>query len=137
MQESKLRIAVLGAGAWANFAHIPGWQRDGRCEVVAICDPIADRAREFAAKFNIPHAVTDWQQIVGDPAIDVIDVHAFGDPLYAGAGQARGEQACAVREAGGLRLPQTRRAAALARQGSQNKTWLYLSLQPAYSTPSR
>ena len=74
MQESKLRIAVLGAGAWANFAHIPGWQRDERCEVVAICDPIGDRAREFAAKFNIPHAVTDWQQIVGDPAIDVIDV---------------------------------------------------------------
>jgi predicted dehydrogenase len=74
MQESKLRIAVLGAGAWANFAHIPGWQRDPRCEVVAICDPAGERAREFAAKFNIPQAVTDWQQIVGDPAIDVIDV---------------------------------------------------------------
>jgi predicted dehydrogenase len=52
MQESKLRVAVFSAGAWANFAHIPGWQRDPRCDVVAICDPVADRAREFAAKFN-------------------------------------------------------------------------------------
>ncbi|MFZ1768695.1 MAG: Gfo/Idh/MocA family oxidoreductase, partial [Caldilinea sp.] len=74
MQESKLRVAVLGAGAWANFAHIPGWQRDPRCEVVAICDPVAERAQEFAARVNIPAASTDWQQIVGDPSIDVIDV---------------------------------------------------------------
>lgn len=74
MQESKLRVAVLGAGAWANFAHIPGWQRDPRCELVAICDPVGDRAHDFAAKFGIPKASADWQAIVGDPAIDVIDV---------------------------------------------------------------
>ncbi len=74
MQESKLRIAVLGAGAWANFAHIPGWQRDPRCEVVAICDPIVERARDFATKFSIPRVLTDWEQVVSDPTIDVIDV---------------------------------------------------------------
>ena len=74
MQESKLRVAVLGAGAWANFAHIPGWQRDPRCEVVAICDPVEERAREFAGRFDIPLATADWQQVVGDPSIDVIDV---------------------------------------------------------------
>lgn len=74
MQESKLRVAVLGAGAWANFAHIPGWQRDPRCELVVICDPVGDRARDFAAKFGIPKSSTDWQEIVGDPEIDVIDV---------------------------------------------------------------
>lgn len=74
MQESKLRVAVLGAGAWANFAHIPGWQRDPRCELVAICDPVGDRARDFAAKFGVARSSTDWQEIVGDPTIDVIDV---------------------------------------------------------------
>ncbi len=74
MEESKLRVAVLGAGAWANFAHIPGWQRDPRCEVVAICDPVEERAREFAGRFTIPLATADWQQVVGDPRIDVIDV---------------------------------------------------------------
>lgn len=74
MEESKLRVAVLGAGAWANFAHIPGWQRDPRCEVVAICDPVEERAREFAGRFDIPLASDDWQQVVGDSSIDVIDV---------------------------------------------------------------
>jgi predicted dehydrogenase len=36
----KLRVAVLGAGRWAQMAHVPGWLRDPRCEVVVICDPI-------------------------------------------------------------------------------------------------
>ena len=74
MRETKLRVAVLGAGAWARFAHIPGWQRDPRCEVVVIGDPVEERAREYATHFNIPKATGDWQQLVADPAIDVVDV---------------------------------------------------------------
>ena len=49
MTSSKLRVGVLGAGAWAQHAHIPGWQRDPRCEVVVICDPEGDLARDFAS----------------------------------------------------------------------------------------
>jgi predicted dehydrogenase len=74
MQESKLRVAVLGAGAWAKFAHIPGWQRDPRCKVVALCDPMLERAEAFAADFGVPGATSDWQAVVADPNIDVIDV---------------------------------------------------------------
>ncbi len=74
MQESKLRIGVLGAGAWAQHAHVPGWKRDPRCEVVAICDPILERAQAFAQEFNIPLATNDWQAVIGDSSIDVVDV---------------------------------------------------------------
>jgi predicted dehydrogenase len=74
METSKLRIAVLGAGAWAQHAHIPGWQRDPRCEVAVICDPIRERADAFAAEFGIPEAADDWQQVVARPDIDVVDV---------------------------------------------------------------
>ena len=34
----KLRVAVVGTGSWAQRAHIPGWQRDPRAEVVALAD---------------------------------------------------------------------------------------------------
>ena len=30
-----MRVGVLGAGAWAEFAHLPGYKRDPRCELVA------------------------------------------------------------------------------------------------------
>ncbi len=74
MRESKLRVGVLGAGKWAESAHIPGWQRDPRCEVVAICDAIPDRARDFARQFDIPEASDDWQAVISRSDIDVIDI---------------------------------------------------------------
>jgi predicted dehydrogenase len=74
MPSSKLRVGVLGAGAWAQHAHIPGWQRDPRCEIVAICDPRLDLAQDFAGQFSIPEATADWQALVARPDIDVIDI---------------------------------------------------------------
>ena len=53
----KVRVGVLGAGAWAEFAHLPGYKRDPRCELVAIADPVAERAKAFAEKFGIPDVV--------------------------------------------------------------------------------
>ncbi|HEX5164128.1 MAG TPA: Gfo/Idh/MocA family oxidoreductase, partial [Thermomicrobiales bacterium] len=69
-----LRVAVLGAGRWAQTAHIPGWQRDPRCEIVVICDPAEDRARDFAHEFGIPAHSRDWQAVVGRDDIDIVDV---------------------------------------------------------------
>lgn len=74
MTLEKLRVAVLGAGNWAKSAHIPGWQRDPRCEVAVICDPRRERALEFAGLFGIPEASGDWQAVVARGDIDIIDV---------------------------------------------------------------
>ena len=74
MTSTKLRVGVLGAGAWAEHAHIPGWLRDPRCELVAICDVRADLAQAFATQFGAPEATDDWQALVARPDIDVIDV---------------------------------------------------------------
>src|SRR4051794_23503027 len=70
----RLRVAVLGAGAWAHDAHIPGWLRDPRCEVVVICDPLAERARDFAAEFGVGEHSNDWQAVVARSDLDVIDI---------------------------------------------------------------
>ena len=74
MKNSKLRVAVLGAGRWAEFAHIPGWQRDPRCEVVVICDPLKERADDFAQQFSIPESTSEWQVVIDRSDIDVIDI---------------------------------------------------------------
>jgi predicted dehydrogenase len=74
MSGDRLRVAVLGAGAWAQFAHIPGWQRDPRCQVAVMCDVEIARARDFARTFGIAEASDDWQSVVARPDIDVVDV---------------------------------------------------------------
>ncbi len=74
MMNGKVQVAVLGAGAWAKGAHIPGWQRDPRCAVVAICDVQKGLAEEYARLFAIPAATDDWQSLIARPDIDVIDI---------------------------------------------------------------
>src|SRR5262245_22619352 len=74
MTDTKLNIAVLGAGRWAELAHIPGWQRDLRCQISAICDPVIERAQDFAKQFGISEATADWQSLIVRPGIDVIDI---------------------------------------------------------------
>ena len=70
----RIRVGVLGAGAWAEKAHLPGFVADDRCEVVAICDPILERAEQFATQFGVPTATDDWQAVIGRDDIDLIDV---------------------------------------------------------------
>jgi predicted dehydrogenase len=74
MKNSTLRIGVLGAGRWAELAHIPGWQRDPRCEVVVLCDPLKERAEDLAGRFEIPEATHDWTSVIARGDLDVIDV---------------------------------------------------------------
>ncbi len=78
----KLAVAVVGAGRWAQRAHIPGWQRDGRAEVVALADTDPGALAQAAAAFGVSRAVTDYRELLGDPAIDVVDVVTGNRPHY-------------------------------------------------------
>ncbi|HYK32164.1 MAG TPA: Gfo/Idh/MocA family oxidoreductase [Streptosporangiaceae bacterium] len=82
MGTGKLAVAVVGTGRWAQRAHIPGWQRDGRAEVVALADTDADALAETAAKFDVQRTVCDYRELLDDPAIDVVDVVTGNRPHY-------------------------------------------------------
>jgi predicted dehydrogenase len=70
----RVRVGVLGAGAWAEFAHLPGYKRDPRCELVAIADPVVERAKAFAEKFGIPNVYASHHELIGRADIDLVDV---------------------------------------------------------------
>ncbi len=74
MSTKELRVAVVGAGHWSERAHIPGWQRDPRVEVAAVADVDGEVARRVAKEFGVERVVTDYRELLDDPAIDVIDV---------------------------------------------------------------
>ncbi|HEX3702663.1 MAG TPA: Gfo/Idh/MocA family oxidoreductase, partial [Vicinamibacterales bacterium] len=69
-----VNVGVLGAGAWARGAHLPGYRRDSRCRVVAIADVEIDRARSAAREFDIPLATADARELIARADIDMIDV---------------------------------------------------------------
>jgi len=74
MAGAELRIGVIGCGRWANWAHLPGWTRDERCRVVAVCDSDPDLARAAADKFGVGEAVSDHRRVIERDDVDVIDV---------------------------------------------------------------
>jgi predicted dehydrogenase len=70
----RVGVGVLGAGAWAEFAHLPGYKRDPRCELVAIADPVIERAQEYADKFGIPNVYGSHAELIAREDIDLVDV---------------------------------------------------------------
>ncbi len=74
MTTRRLKIGVLGAGNWAKSAHIPGWQRDPRCEIAVICDVKREMAEGAARQFGVRDATHDWQATVSRSDLDVIDI---------------------------------------------------------------
>ncbi len=82
MAASRLRVAVVGTGSWAQRAHLPGWQRDSRAEVVAVADTDPAALASAAARFGVPRAVQDYRDLLDDPDIDVIDVVTGNRPHF-------------------------------------------------------
>ena len=66
-------IGVIGAGNIAGL-NVHGYLVDPRCDVVAVCDPVAGRAAEAAAAWGGGRAYTELDQILADPAVDAVEI---------------------------------------------------------------
>jgi predicted dehydrogenase len=74
MAGAELRVGVIGTGRWAKMAHLPGWSRDSRVDLVAVCDADAAVAEAAAREFDVAEHTTDYRRLLERDDIDVIDV---------------------------------------------------------------
>lgn len=72
---NRVRIGVIGTGFMAR-AHVSGFQLDERVILKAVASRRRDRAREFADEFGFERIETEWEALVADPNVDLIDVTA-------------------------------------------------------------
>ena len=70
---SPIRVGVIGAGFGAAV-HVPALQYLPDTEVVAVCSRRADRAAAVAAEHGVPSFVTDYRELVRDPAVEAVVV---------------------------------------------------------------
>ncbi len=128
-----INVGVLGAGAWAEFAHLPGFKRDRRCTVVAIADPQVDRARRLADTFGIPRVYASHADLIAQEEIHLVDVCTSSlthFPLAWAALEAGKHVLCEKPVAEDYR--DTLRAAALARtRGLKTKVGFTFRYSPA------
>ena len=129
----KVRVGVLGAGAWAEFAHLPGYKRDDRCELVAIADPIVERAHDFAEKFGIPAVYASHEELIAREDIDLVDVCTPSASHFglSWAALSAGKHVLCEKPVA-YDFTETRRAAALAREkGVKTKLGFTFRYSPA------
>jgi predicted dehydrogenase len=69
----RLPIAVVGAGAIVDVAHLPAYRAAG-LEVTGLFDLNAERAREVAGRHSIGRVYASLEELLADPGVAVVDV---------------------------------------------------------------
>ena len=68
-----IKIAIIGTGGMAN-AHAGGFGKIEDCRVVACCDVVPGKAREFADKHGIASAYEDAGKMLANEEIDGVSL---------------------------------------------------------------
>ena len=70
----RLRLAIVGCGNISRL-NAPGYLQHPRCDVVALCDSMPERAKRRAGEWGItPRLYTDFAQVLDDPAVDAVEL---------------------------------------------------------------
>ncbi len=69
-----IRVAVVGAGAIAQVAHLPVLRRLQGVEVAAICDSDLSKAQALAARFEVRGAYDDIEEVLKYAGAEVVVV---------------------------------------------------------------
>ncbi|MBX7259311.1 MAG: bi-domain-containing oxidoreductase [Candidatus Hydrogenedentes bacterium] len=69
-KQSDLRIAVIGAGGFANAFHLPNLQRMSGVRVAAVCSATGAKAKQAGEKVGADYCTTDYREILADSSID-------------------------------------------------------------------
>ncbi len=71
----KWKVAVVGCGSIAGYAHFPSYERmKDRVELVAVADIVIERAKNAAEKYGIPHYYASVEELLAnEPEVEVID----------------------------------------------------------------
>lgn len=72
----KLKVALVGCGSIAEYAHFPAYAKfRDQAEVVACADIVPEKAKAAAERFGVPHWYTSVEELLAnEKEIDYVDV---------------------------------------------------------------
>lgn len=78
-KETKARVAVIGAGWWSTYAHIPGLQANPGAELVAVSDPDKEKLAATARFYRLERTYADYREMLSNEQPDgviIVTPHA-------------------------------------------------------------
>jgi predicted dehydrogenase len=71
----RIRVGIVGCGTIARRAHVPAWLAQGRAELVALCDPAVDAARQIVERHQLNCATyRSVDDLLANGKPDVVDI---------------------------------------------------------------
>ena len=74
MAKKVLKAALVGVGVAGQVSHIPALKKLEGVELVALCDRDQEKALRVAQRFGVPTATSNFEEILADPDIDLVDI---------------------------------------------------------------
>jgi len=70
----RVRLAIVGCGNISQL-NVPGYLQHPRCDVVALCDTVPERAKQRAREWGIePRLYSELAQVLNDGAVDAVEL---------------------------------------------------------------
>jgi predicted dehydrogenase len=69
----RVRLGVVGIGNIAAM-NVRGYLDHERCDVVALCDPRVDHARQMADEWGVPTVYGDLDDLLADDGVDAVEI---------------------------------------------------------------
>ncbi|MEK6408465.1 MAG: bi-domain-containing oxidoreductase [Acidobacteriota bacterium] len=89
---SEVQVALVGAGNIARWDHLPNLKKAPGATLRAVCSTSGARGKTYALRFGADYCCSDYEEILGDPEIDVV--------MIASRNQYHGAQSLAALRAG-------------------------------------
>ena len=70
--QSPVRVAIIGAGAVADYHHVPGLRLDPRARLVGACDTDPALLERRRSEWGIECVTTDPEALCADPEVDAV-----------------------------------------------------------------
>lgn len=74
-----VNYAIIGAGAVADYHHVPGINLDPRSKLVAVCDPNQSLLEQRGREWGIDTLTTDFNEIASNPDVDAVIIATPND----------------------------------------------------------
>ena len=74
MGEKLLRVGIVGCGQIAQESHIPALRKSKGVEIAAVCDTDENLARRIASKYKINRAYADFNKMLINEQLDVVNI---------------------------------------------------------------
>lgn len=73
-KSEKIRVGIIGSGAIARAAHLPGFKNCPDVELAAVCDLQMDRAKQLAQDNEIPNFYGSHLDMLKNEDLDVVSI---------------------------------------------------------------